>query len=136
VDCDPRCVYEPLETVVDVKCEVPGLNRYGEVADGYLILRGPVVPMTANCMDPSNCWTYSIGRLEGTIAQDRLLVPFETDGAKSIKRARKGNVPTAFSVEVNSVRLGNDNREEGVFSHMDYCWAIPKPVLMGTSVFI
>jgi hypothetical protein len=44
-----------------------------------------------------------------------VLVPFETHGAKSIKRARKGNVPTAFSVEVNSVRLGNDNREEGVF---------------------
>ena len=77
VDPELRCVYEPLPTVVDVKCEVPRLNKYGEVADRHLILRGPVVPMTVNCMDPSSRWTYSVGKLEATIAPDCLLVIFE-----------------------------------------------------------
>ena len=44
-----------------------------------------------------------------------MLVPFETNGAKSIKRARKRDVLRAFSIGVNCIRLGNGNGKEGMF---------------------
>ena len=120
VDHDTSSPFEPLVTVIDVKCEISGLNRYGEVAGGYLILRGPVVSMTVNCMDPYDCWTYTVGDdpdLRESMAPDCILVPFEIEGETSIKRARREDVPAGFCVEVECMRIGNDIGEDGSFMY-------------------
>lgn len=120
VDRDPNSPFSPLVTVLEAECNVPGLNPYGEVTNGYLVLQGPVVSMMVNCTDPYNCWTYGVGddpELREPMAPDCMLVPFKKNGRKSIKRARKGEDSVAFSMEVDCIRLGNESGENGEFMY-------------------
>jgi hypothetical protein len=122
VDKHRNSPFEPLVAVVDVHCEVPRLNKYGEVTWGYLVIRGPVVSMTINCADPYDCWTYTVGDNPETrepMAPDCIL-HFEIDNAKypenkSLRRAQKGDKPVPFSMDTTCIRIGNEIGESGSF---------------------
>lgn len=118
VDKDPNSPFESQVTIVQAKCNVPGLNPYGEVTNGSIILRGPVVPMKINCADPYECWTYTVGddpETKEPMAPDCMLTPFETNGKKRLRRARQGDIPIAFSMVVECIQLGHESGENGVF---------------------
>lgn len=107
-------------TVVDAKCEVPGLNKYGEVSNGFMVLRGPVLTMLVNCVDPYNWWTYTVGDDADSrelMSPDYVLVAFEFKGRVNIKRARRGDTPERFSVDVTCIRIGNEISPYGTFMY-------------------
>jgi len=125
VDRDPKCPFDSLITIADVKCSVPGLNMYGEVTDGSLILQGSVVLMTVNCEDPRDCWTYTVGEDPNSsepMAPDCMLVQCQINtaahlGKKTIRRARKGDILAPFSAQVYCIRLGNEESKDSPFMY-------------------
>jgi hypothetical protein len=120
VDPNPNCPFESLITILDAKSSVPGLNPYGEVADGYLVAQGWVVPMAINCNDPHDCWSYTVGEDPNSrepLAPDCTLVQCEHFGKKTIRRGRKGDFLAPFSAQVYCIRLGNEEIEDSPFMY-------------------
>jgi len=123
VDRDPECPFESCVTVVDVQCSVPGLNKFGEVIDGYLILKGLVVQLSVNCRDPEECWTYTVGddpETRDTMTPDCMLMESEIRkgvhvGDSTVKRARKDDVAVPFSARVSCLRVGHEDDGESEF---------------------
>jgi hypothetical protein len=46
--------------VVDVSCEVPGLNPFGAVSNGHLSIRGPAVRLRMKCSSPQYYFSYNL----------------------------------------------------------------------------
>jgi hypothetical protein len=122
VDQDPETLFESLITILDAKCSVPGFNPYGEVTDGFLILRGLIVTINVNCGNTDNCWDYTVGEnpeSSETMAPDCMLVQCQINTAtdsekKTVRRARKGDILAPFSAEVYCIRLVNIEDEDSV----------------------
>lgn len=125
VDRDPKTRFDSLLTVVDAQCSVPGLNPYGEVTDGFLVLRGLVVPMILNCGNPHDCWSYTVGGDADSrepMTPDSVLFRCQLDTAKhpekaTVRRARKGDILAPFSTQVYCIRLGNEEGEDFSFMY-------------------
>jgi hypothetical protein len=119
VDPHPMPLFDPV-TIVDVKCSVPGLNPYGEVTDGFLVLQGLVVPMTINCRQPHDCWSYTVGEDPDSsepMDPDCMLIECKIDtathrGKETVRRARKGDILAPFSTQVSCIRLGKEEGED------------------------
>ena len=82
----------------------------------YLISRRLVVSMTINCMDPYDCWTYTVCHdpdLEDHMTPYCQLVPFKIKEETSVRRAKKGEIPARLSVRVDCIRIGNEIGEDG-----------------------
>ena len=125
VDRDPKITFDSLVTIVDVQCSVPGLNPYGEVLDGFLVLQGLVVPMVINCGNPYDCWSYTVGEdpeLTESMTPDCMLVHCPIDTVihlekATVRRARKGDILAPFSTQVYCIRLGNEEGEDFSFMY-------------------
>jgi hypothetical protein len=125
VDRDPKTRFDSLLTIVDVKCSVPGLNQYGEVTDGFLVLQGLVVPITVNCGNPHDCWTYTVGEDPDSrepMTPDCMLVKCQIDigthlEKETVRRVREGDIHAPFSTQVYCIRLGNEEGEDFSFMY-------------------
>ncbi|KAH7323883.1 heterokaryon incompatibility protein-domain-containing protein [Rhexocercosporidium sp. MPI-PUGE-AT-0058] len=116
---DPEEAFVEEVVVVDVKCEVEGLNRFGEVSSGFLVLRGQVVRMRVNCGEPRNCWTFTVGEDPETrepLAADCALVEYvNEDGEGGVRRAMEGDVLAPFEVDVWCLKLGTEGKgDDGI----------------------
>ncbi|MCJ1451255.1 hypothetical protein MMC28_001591 [Mycoblastus sanguinarius] len=110
IDDDPKQPFTPLAEVEEVVCKVFGLNPYGQVSYGSLVLRGLVAHILVTCTDPRDCWTYTIGDDPETrepLEPDCALV--EAKG--SVKRAIKSDTLAPFSVALPCILIGKDKDE-------------------------
>lgn len=57
----PLDKFQTQADVVKAHCEVSGLDPYGRVSRGYIILRGLVVSVPFYCKDAFDDWGYNIG---------------------------------------------------------------------------
>ncbi|KAF8847169.1 HET-domain-containing protein [Acephala macrosclerotiorum] len=116
VSLDETAPFTSLVTVLDVDISVSSLNKYGEVQNGYIMLKGMVSKVRINCTDPSDCWGYTVGEDPMTrepIAPDCALCPYEMrsgsgDGEVTLRRARKGDTLVPFEVDVYCVHIGKE----------------------------
>ncbi|KAG4427724.1 hypothetical protein IFR05_016792 [Cadophora sp. M221] len=115
---DPDEAFVEEVRVVDVDVEVKGLNRFGEVSSGFLVLRGEVVRMRLNCGDPRNCWTFTVGEDPETrepMAPDCALARYvNEDGKESVRRAKLGEALAPFEVDVWCMKLGTEDTGDEV----------------------
>lgn len=117
---DQKAPFTSLVTILDVHTSVSGMNRYGEVQDGYIVLKGMVSKIKINCTDPRDCWTYTVGEDPMTrepISPDCALCPCElrsgsSAGEVTLRRARKGDILVPFEVDVYCAHLGKEVGEE------------------------
>ncbi|KAE8441022.1 hypothetical protein EG329_006086 [Mollisiaceae sp. DMI_Dod_QoI] len=142
VSPDQNAPFTCLVTVLDVHVSVSGLNKYGEVQDGYLLLKGMVSKVRIICIDPSDCWGYTVGEDPMTrepIAPDCALQPYETRSENDIRevtlrRAKKGDMLVPFEVDVYCVHIGKQVSDDDVTI---YCMVIaPSHVGDGTYIRI
>ena len=106
-DEDQEQPFTPLAVVEAVTCNVSGLNPYGQVSYGRLVLRGLVAHVDVDCNDPLNSWTYTMGnypRIGSPLAPDCALV--ETNG--SVRRAIESDTLAPFSVTLPCISVGKD----------------------------
>jgi hypothetical protein len=73
-DCQPKA------EVVEVQCSVPGKNPFGAVSEGFLTLRGPLMPVRVYAFDPVDPWSYGVRLASETV--DMLRVRDEIDAYK------------------------------------------------------
>ncbi|KAH6664626.1 heterokaryon incompatibility protein-domain-containing protein [Halenospora varia] len=114
VSADQKAPFTSLVTVLDVHVSVSGLNKYGEVQGGYIMLKGMVSEVSINCTDPSDCWSYTVGNDPMTrepIAPDCALCPCEmrsgnSEGEVTLRRAQKGDILVPFEVDLYCVHVG------------------------------
>ncbi|KAH8650588.1 heterokaryon incompatibility protein-domain-containing protein [Tricladium varicosporioides] len=119
VSADPKAPFTSLARVLDVHVSVAGFNRYGEVQDGYITLKGMVSKVRINCTDPSNCWSYTVGDGSTTqepIAPDCLLCPCKMrsengQGEMTLRRAQKGDILVPFEVDLYCLHIGKEVSE-------------------------
>ncbi|KAH7371835.1 heterokaryon incompatibility protein-domain-containing protein [Cadophora sp. MPI-SDFR-AT-0126] len=118
---EPEEAFVEDVTIVDVACDVKGLNRFGEVSSGLLVLRGKVVEMRLNCGDPKNCWTYTVGKDPETrepMAPDCALVRYTDDsGEYNVKRATAGDDLGPFELDVSCVELGTEGSGDDAINY-------------------
>lgn len=116
-DEDPKQPFMPLAVVEEVICNVSGLNPYGQVSYGRLVLRGLVAHIVVTCNDPLDCWTYTIGNDPETrepLAPDCALV--EANG--SVRRATESDTLAPFSVALPCILVGKDGSEGANFYYV------------------
>lgn len=99
--------FNPSVAVVEVHCDVPGLNPLGKVSNGHLVLRGKVIQIQLSCRDPGNSIQYDIGEglrknYRSPFTADCVLV--ERNG--KVMRALEGQEESAFSANVLALYLG------------------------------
>ncbi|KAH8592275.1 heterokaryon incompatibility protein-domain-containing protein [Bisporella sp. PMI_857] len=116
VSHDQKAPFTSIVTVLDVHVSVSGLNKYGEVQDGYIMLKGMVSKVRINCTEPSNCWSYTVGKdpmIREPIAPDCALCPCEMrqgsgDEEVTVRRAQKGDILVPFQEDVYCVHIGKE----------------------------
>lgn len=109
-DEDPNQPFMPLAMVEEVICNVSGLNPYGQVSYGRLVLRGLVAHIPVTCIEPRGCWTYTIGddpESREPLTPDCVLV--EAKG--SVRRAIESDTLAPFSVALPCILVGKDESE-------------------------
>ena len=119
---DPKAPFTSVVTVLDAHASVSGLNEYGEVQGGYILLKGMVSKIRVNCTDPSDCWGYTVGADPMTrepIAADCALRPYEIRsgsgaGEVALRRARKGDVLVPFEVDAYCVHIGKEVGDDDI----------------------
>ena len=116
-DEDLKQPFTPLATVEEVICNTSGLNPYGQVCYGRLVLHGRVAHIRVTCIDPLDCWTYTIGNDPETrepLAPDCALV--EANG--SVRRATESDTLAPFSVALPCMLVGKDGSEGESFYYV------------------
>lgn len=116
-DEDPKEPFTPLAVIEEVTCHVSGLNPYGQVSYGRFVLRGPVAHILVTCIDPLDCWTYTIGNDPETrepLAPDCALV--EANG--TVRRATESNTLAPFSIALPCILVGRDGSEGESFYYI------------------
>ncbi|SPJ92121.1 uncharacterized protein FTOL_13665 [Fusarium torulosum] len=85
--------FEPDITIIEANCHVPGLNPFGRVNSGHLILRGRTAEVTLTCTNPSKLGDYQLsGPLEKLeFVPDCALI--SSNG--NISRAQQGQATSA-----------------------------------------
>jgi hypothetical protein len=113
-DCGPGEDTISLATIVDAQCTVPGLNPYGKVSGGYLVLRVCLAYLTVACHTPKDCWAYTVYK------QDDVPEPMTSDcqlieDAGTLRRASHGEALELekFSVETPCVPIRKITGEGG-----------------------
>lgn len=117
IDEDPKQPFTPLAVVEAITCNVSGLNPYGQVSYGRVELRGRVIHILVTCMEPRNCWTYTIGDNPETrepLAPDCALV--EANG--SVRRATESDTLTPFAIVLPCILIGKDGSEGESFYYV------------------
>lgn len=126
---DPFSEVIPLVSIEDVQCEVPGLNPYGKVVSGQLILRGRLTHLWIKTVDPRNRYNYTVWFDSDTFE------PFHPDCAlvksgRSMRRASATDKLQSFTASLPCILLGRvDTGEDtivfgmvlGSMGHGKYC---------------
>ncbi|KAH7316985.1 heterokaryon incompatibility protein-domain-containing protein [Stachybotrys elegans] len=104
---------EPKVTVVEVSCEVPGLNPFGRVSKGHIALRGPLVEVELWCTDPYQAAGYSlktagVSRKQWFFEPDCLLTAHKMGLFRSatVRRATQGEEGSKFKVKALCLYIG------------------------------
>lgn len=100
-----------LATVTHVECTRSGLNLYGQVEFGHLVLRGRIARIQLTCTNPTNFYTYILGCDEDStdhMVPDCILVASHG----RIRKAVETDELSPFSLEVSCILLGRDEDEE------------------------
>jgi hypothetical protein len=87
-----RQPFHSLISTIDEGCTVLGLNPFGEVSDGFLTLRGPLLQTTLSCENPNDWMTFDISLKE------------------DIYTSLEGN--SHESIEVDSDRIPSDSDDD------------------------
>lgn len=132
-----------LIDVIEAKAVVTGLNPLGEVCDGWLVLRAPVVDGILVASEQGKAPKLRVGGSGGfvDVCPDSLLVemvvPFSDDGdemqSRTVRRARVGEVYMPFKVRIKCLAvkcdtggsisglvLGLSPRVKGAYERMAY----------------
>jgi hypothetical protein len=104
--------FEPAITVVDVHCEVTGLNPYGRVSDGYLTLLGRLTEARLPCKDPVSDYGYflKVGDSGSVIMYPDCILVVEEEG---VIPASTHHIPSKFTAQVTCLLLGTTRRTDG-----------------------
>ena len=107
-----------LIDVVEAKAVVAGLNPLGEVSDGWLVLRAPVIDGMLVAPEQGMVLKLKVGESEGfvDVCPDSLLVEmsvsFSDEGnvvqSRTVRRAREGEVYMPFKAKVKCLALKCD----------------------------
>ena len=111
IDKDEDQPFVPLATILEVQCEKSGLNPYGPVSSGNLVLRGRMATIPVTCEDPKNFNAYTLACEEDPdqhIIPDTILV--NRNGR--LQKANETDELAPFSLEVSFVLLGRDEDVE------------------------
>ena len=111
IDSDEDQPFVSLATVIDVQCGKSGLNPYGQVSSGRLILRGRMATIPVTCDDPKNCYEYVLAcdeDLDEHIIPDTTLV--ECNGR--LQKANETDELAPFSLQASFILLGCDEDVE------------------------
>lgn len=111
-DPDLKQPFLPLAVVEEVICNVSGLNPYGQVSCGRLVLRGLVAHILVTCIEPQDCCAYTIGddlETRESLEPDCVLV----EGEGSVRRATESDTLAPFSIALPCILVGKDVSERG-----------------------
>ena len=117
MDEDPKQPFKSLASVEEVICNVSGLNPYGQISYGRLVLHGLVAHILVTCREPRDCWTYTIGddpQSREPLAPDCALV--QANG--SVRRAIESDTLAPFSIALPCILVGRDGSKEGSFYYV------------------
>lgn len=105
-----------LATIMDVQCTVPGLNPYGKVSNGYLVLRGRLAYLTVACHTPQDCWAYTIFKDEGEDSEPMTVDCQLIHNSGVIRRAHHGEAIKLekFNAEVPCVPMQKMVQDDSV----------------------
>lgn len=116
VDNSVEQPFVAFATVTHVECTCSGLNPYGQVDSGHLVLRARIARIQLTCADPTNFYAYILGCDEDStdhMIPDSILVA--SNGR--IRKAVETDELSSFSLEVSCILLGRDEDEEAGSSY-------------------
>ncbi|KAH7137512.1 heterokaryon incompatibility protein-domain-containing protein [Dactylonectria estremocensis] len=96
--------FEPGFAIIEAYCHVPGLNPFGKVSVGHLVLRGQVAEVMLTCDNPQRSTSYELsGPLEKwNFSPDSALKMSSGD----VSRARGGQGLSKFRARVLCLYIG------------------------------
>jgi hypothetical protein len=96
--------------VVDVQCHVSGLNPFGKVSGGYLVLESAVAEVTLTCSNPYyNCYYidhWIAGQERKSLNGDFAVDCFLTNTNGKVTRATPGQRLSPFTEDLSCILLG------------------------------
>ncbi|KAI1022001.1 hypothetical protein LB504_007548 [Fusarium proliferatum] len=101
--------FEPSLTILEANCIVPGLNPFGRVTAGHLLIRGQIAQAMLTCGDPQTSVLYEIS---GPIDKWE----FSPD---SVLVLNNGN-PSKFTAKIHCLYIGSRFNARGDESDREY----------------
>jgi hypothetical protein len=97
--------FEPGFTIVEANAYVPGLNPFGRVTAGYIVMRGQVAEAMLTCDDPETSLYYEISGLTDKwgFSPDSILV--SNNG--NVSRAKQDPKPSKFTAKIHYLYIGS-----------------------------
>jgi hypothetical protein len=100
--------------ILEATCDVSGLNPYGVVTGGYLVIRGRLKAVRLRCRSPEWAFSYDVtfsgSSTRVTFFPDRVMVATEDE---SVRRAAKDETIAPLDADVKSLLLGSlEDRED------------------------
>ncbi|ETS87123.1 hypothetical protein PFICI_00951 [Pestalotiopsis fici W106-1] len=107
-----RVIFESQFTVLETHTEVDGLNPFGRVSKGHVLVRGRCAYVELGCDNPFQTQGYTISRLDDK--EDKcaflpdcvLQATLDPSGDSILSRARNGQDVSKFKVEALCLYLG------------------------------
>jgi hypothetical protein len=95
--------------ILDAQCIVPGLNRFGEGASGYIKLQGYTFAANLTCRSPLDDFGYGVdsaGLLSHEIISPDCVL--EKTSELSVRRSTRSGLNETFCLPVTCLYLGHD----------------------------
>ncbi|KAJ4245510.1 hypothetical protein NW762_014019 [Fusarium torreyae] len=101
-------VFEPQSTITEAYSDVPGLNLFGRVTAGHLVMRGQVAEAMLTCDDPHTSLSYKISGPadKWEFLPDSILV--SSNG--NVSRAKQGQKLSDFRAKIFCLYIGLRNK--------------------------
>lgn len=102
-----------LATIRAVSCSTKSGNKFGQVTDGHLLLRGRLGSVQVFCKDPHNLEAYRLPKKSATRSAQYVMPDCALVAANGrLRRALKGNELVSFDLEVPCVLLEKVTEEK------------------------
>ncbi|KAK3358206.1 heterokaryon incompatibility protein-domain-containing protein [Lasiosphaeria hispida] len=115
---NPQPSFISLVDILDVHCDVPGLNPYGRVEGGYLDVQVKVAHLRVFCTDPARQKTHQIEISVGELGP--VMEPFYQDclltgGKADLRRAVQNDTLTPFDTCLPCALIGQEQENSKQF---------------------
>ncbi|KAF5686280.1 het-domain-containing protein [Fusarium circinatum] len=115
-------IFEPSFTIIEANSDVSGLNPFGRVTTGHLLMRGQIAEAVLTCDDPETSVFYKIsGPTEKwEFSPDSILVLDKNH----VSRAKQDAKPSNFTAKIYCLYIGSTYSDRGDESDREHCMLV------------